>query len=212
MKDKTEDKDEKEIADSSTTKATSIGGANKQLSPDLINKIQTTPKMLTNTIQDILKKHTSSKDAATEIRAGLAQLNISVSAIKDEDNGTLLHWATLSGQKNVVEVILELADNDQEAFIFAQDKYGNTSLHHAIKACEFLNPKKNTLHAAKYSDIKEIVQLLLDAVGTSAWGLIKMKNKEGRTALELADGEIKDALKARRPNSQAQQGHSCTLF
>jgi ankyrin repeat protein len=207
------DTDDKGIADSSTTKAISTSSANIQLSPDLIAKIQTTPKILINTIQEMLNKQAKSTvEVVAEIRAALFQLNMSFSDIKDADNGTLLHWGVLSGQKNIVEVILELAGNDKEAYIFASDKYRKTALHHAIKACEFLTPKKNTQHATKYNNIKEIVQLLLDAVGARAWELIKVKNKEGNTALELANGEIKDDLKVRRPNAQAHQGHSCTMF
>jgi len=166
--------------------------------PDLIVQNVDHPRKLLTVIKQISAVH---KDELSVhlIIMGLNKVAMTLGTIKDGDDCTVLHWAALSGtDQRLIGILLEVAD-DVKKFIFTRNVSGNTALHLVvISACECANSirichktgEDNKRYTRAYNNYKEIIRLLINAVGDRSTELIKMKNRQGRTARSLATGEI----------------------
>lgn len=157
------------------------------------------PRKLLNTIKQFCDGCDSKSSIQITIM-GLNKIATPLVTIKDVDNCTVLHWAATCGSNDkLIAVLLGAAGADIENFIFARNISGNTALHLVtISACEHQNAirickktgENNKRYVTAYNNCKEIMRLLINAVGNRSIELIKVKNKQGRTARSLATGEI----------------------
>ncbi|KIW80446.1 hypothetical protein Z517_07062 [Fonsecaea pedrosoi CBS 271.37] len=102
-----------------------------------------------------------------------------VSNARDDDDWTVLHWAADKGSKDAMELVLSSLKKESTGMIAAENKGGNTALHHACAEGHFevvkllLDKMKNTiaaqvdrnkyaLAAAARSGAVDVVQLLVD--------------------------------------------------
>ena len=107
---------------------------------------------------------------------------------EDEDGGTALHIGTISGNKEVTQLLL-----DRGANVNAKDTDGRTALHYAGNNQEIAqlllgrgadidardNYGRTTLHYARHN--QEVIQLLLDRGAD-----INARDNDGSTVLDMA--------------------------
>ena len=111
-------------------------------------------------------KHSSS--VLIRLRDVLPYLNTNMVDARDGYQRTLLHWASLKGQGDVVKALLNSADTDTCSL----DWFGYTPLHYAVKYCA---PGSTTNHV-------QIVESLLMYDSAS----VDTKDPSGQTVLRMA--------------------------
>ena len=97
---------------------------------------------------------------------------------------TALHYAAGNGYTETVKLLLDAAGKNVWAFLAMKDISSCTALYYAAHH-----------DYATQHDQTETVNLLLNTAGNQARTLIKMRNRRGKTAFDVAIPTIKEIMK-----------------
>ncbi len=170
-------------------------------------------------IQDLKKNtslHLNKNTKVAQILIKIAGNNAYTFITMQNINGwTALHSPAMSNNVEMVKLLLDMTGDDASKLTLIQTTEGWTALHDAvyhdsIKIVELLltaaSDKKWTLlaiqdtrdwtalHQAAYYNCIESIKLLLNAANNKAQDLIMIPDNIGRTALDLANPEIKKVM------------------
>lgn len=147
-----------------------------------------TPQTVLESITKLYDGEISQRNIINALKNALGEKLLS--EIKDNNNGTVLHYICNKGTLDILDIVLKAADSDLYDLLFAQNNTKETALHRAAQ---------RESHDDPHMDAK-MVEALLDAAGAArAAKLVNTTDNGKDTPLHWAiikQGEHEDVVNA----------------